>query len=1199
MSITNSGNSPDLHHGATDEIRKELLAGAQRLSSKVRNWAWWRGFSLWLGIVVTTLIVLLLTDAALRREEIGLRFLSLTVLIGVGGLAGLKFLRPVWRLAPTPVQLAKWIERSRPDLGERLSTAVQIAQTSPVDDRYGSRGFRDAVLRSWASEIHKPNWMDFLETRSSWRAVALAVLMLLLFIAGLLLRPTESRLAITRLFLPWTAHHWPQRDQLEFTNLPTVIGSGSELQLEVIDRNPPLPDNVVIHVRRADNSATETLEIPTTELEDIAIGNLPVIDEPIEVRATGGDDHKMPWQRINIVRPPNLESYQFNIEPPAYAARPTSALIGTRIQVLSRSRVEFTGVFDEPIKSVRILLVDDSAADHSQEAQRTWVSQLSKDSRTLRIADRDGQPAELTHSLTWRIELETRDGLRIELPQRWSIEVVDDAPPTVAMQTPPLNQVASNGQIALRGQAMDDLGLADISVRLQVEGSESEEAISHPIWTNPGDNVNEFLVDSRWDFAASLAAQSIVLKEAQVVSIWLEARDHLGQVGRSQTERLEIQSSENLLVRVQERQNQLLKSMRELVDAQRRNQQLTERTKQSLQDSKRVSQAEVDALAGVSQNQVALAEQLSQQKASLLHQVAEIESLLDMNRLSDSLLAEQMKAVGRDISQIASGQMQQAIADTSTAYRETLTGLSSEKEPDNALLRQLEQAGESQGEVVEALQTLADRLNRSGGIQQVQREFTEIANQQRSLIHDTEALQLEQLRSTRPEQETVRRAIADDQLALAQQLDALLKRTQELSDENPQTDSSGIVDQLSQATEAITRGEASRMMRQAAEETNASQLTSALESERKAAQVLTDALRQLDSTRPQTQSPNDLKELADDMQATGTALAELANSQSQLADQMQQANAASRAGDLSKQQASLGNQTEQQSERIEAGGQHQSVEALKTAMQEQAIAEQAAEQRQMPSAASAAKKAAAQLEKLADQFQRRAEELARQSEKQQLYQLEVALNDLLELQTPVTERLNLLAEQQTAKAATSATEIAEMEVQAKQAAVDQEVARLRLQDVLQQTGKLTTFNWTLEQTSMDMGRAVAAAQRFRIAPEAVTAANDALKKLQLANEAIKSQQDKNDSPDADQTGDEQSDAADDEQQLLPPLASLRLLRGLQNEINQQTRLLNSEPDASRKSRRLRELSDQQQALGLQLEGLLESLNNTPQPSNGN
>src|SRR5690606_31799453 len=129
-------------------------------------------------------------------------------------------------------------------------------------------------------------WGSYLDTTSTWRAIGLAGLMAILLAGAFTVRPDDSQLALTRLLNPLSAHAWPRRDQSEFKDLPAIVGIGSELQLEVIDRTPPLPADVVIQLREADGTErTSVLSIATKQLEDVAVGNLPQVERAVEVRA--------------------------------------------------------------------------------------------------------------------------------------------------------------------------------------------------------------------------------------------------------------------------------------------------------------------------------------------------------------------------------------------------------------------------------------------------------------------------------------------------------------------------------------------------------------------------------------------------------------------------------------------------------------------------------------------------------------------------------------------------------------------------------------------------------------------------------------------------------------------------------------------------------------------------------------------------
>jgi hypothetical protein len=160
-------------------------------------------------------------------------------------------------------------------------------------------------------------------------------------------------------------------------------------------------------------------------------------------------------------------------------------------------------------------------------------------------------------------------------------------------------------------------------------------------------------------------------------------------------------------------------------------------------------------------------------------------------------------------------------------------------------------------------------------------------------------------------------------------------------------------------------------------------------------------------------------------------------------------------------------------------------------------------------------------------------------------------------------------------------------------AQQQESVRQNLRDVRTKTAQLPTFDWTLQQAESSMSRAVAAAQRYRLRPDAQLAADDALRFLELALEAMQqvgSPPDNSQSQPAEQEADNQTSNPASAPRPVPMIASLKLLRSLQQEINERTAATesssDSSSDSSRRNQRLNELSTMQQALGEQVEQLL-------------
>jgi hypothetical protein len=155
-------------------------------------------------------------------------------------------------------------------------------------------------------------------------------------------------------------------------------------------------------------------------------------------------------------------------------------------------------------------------------------------------------------------------------------------------------------------------------------------------------------------------------------------------------------------------------------------------------------------------------------------------------------------------------------------------------------------------------------------------------------------------------------------------------------------------------------------------------------------------------------------------------------------------------------------------------------------------------------------------------------------------------------------------------------------------AAAQEVVRDQLAAVRGETSQLPAFDWAFEQIALDMARCVVAAQRFRISPDAAEAARAALRKLRIVQQAIDSSAaaDTADSSATAEPGASQN-AVGDNDRLVPALASLKLLRGLQADINDHTKSLEAMSASNPRHRQLlEELSVQQKGLGKRVEQLM-------------
>jgi hypothetical protein len=1186
---------------SAEAIRRQLIHETSSLVEGVQRCYRSRAILLWIASVLALLIAFVALDILIRREETGLRFLfSIVVLVGAATLAWYWIL-PAWRLMPTRVDVARWIERAQPELGERLSTAVQLAEAPFEDLRFGSIAFREAALQGWSNFASNVRWRTYLN-HASWIGPATLLVTLLVALLGFTItKPAEVRLALARLIQPWSALPWPQQDQLQFVGLPRVIALGQELQLEVIDRVPPLPESIDIYVRSpisSSNKTLETISYPAKRLGESAVLSLPNIERAIELRAVGGDDTTMLWQKVDVTQAPKLASFRFQIQPPAYSGRSESEIVGNRIQVLAGSRVKMLGTFADPVARVeavqqRSSTLPSAASDSSTPAASKTTNNellLEKDQQTFSMIACDEKATNGT--ISWRLKITTIEKVTIDSPETWTIEVVADAPPKVSLQEQELTQITTDAYIPLRGGAIDDLGLSEIALFWQLEKSISESTPDGLPTAEPGNltflqesdvkvTTREFSLEHRWQLSKNLS-----LIAGQRWNIWLEAKDTLGQVGKSSVQTLEVRDTKDVLESITAKQAQLLEQVRAMTESQRRNSQLTSRSKDIILQSDSVRTEEVDALSNITQMQQALNRQLNADGSSVADSLERLSRTLENNGLGDSQLASQVKDLERMVDRIAKDNLAPALDNAQTAFMAAKQESSNGGTPTSKLKESLQAADQSQNEALNALQGLTDSLAQSETLRLVERELSQVLNQQQSLRRDTDNLELRRLAGMNKEEFQAERAgLQADQQGLAQTIDQLQRRAKSLIESMP-PEQQAVQSQVERGLQTLIEEQVSSQMRNASESIGDDRFAEAARTQQAVSESLREALQQLSTSGDR----NIEGQLAQQM-AGSQELEQLAQSQSQLADALRRSDAARRASELSKQQRQIQQATEEQQSRAAQTGDSRTEKSLSDATQSQSSAAQSVESGRLNQAADQARQAAEKLKSAVKESQQRTKQLQREVAQQQMMQLEAALSQLVAQQQPIVEKLTESSQVQIAQLPAEERQVVEQSV--RQLSSRQEAVRQMVRDVRERADKLPAFDWTLEQAEIDMARAVAATERFRLTPDAVSAAQRALKKLEQAALAIQ----KRENPDNGRESDDQKPTEDKEEkkdtaQPIPPLASLKLLRSLQADINEETKLLSTTEGTiseSERARKIEQLSLEQQALGLQLEQILREL----------
>ena len=282
--------SPDSQSLASSS---QLVAELHRLAQQAQRCIRYRAVFICVAMVLAVLGSLMLVDCLFQREEIGLRWLAFVVLLAAIVYGVVRWLRPIRRLAISPSDVARWIEANQPEWAGRILTTLELSQLQHSDVRFGSETFRSAALQSWQQDVSQPEWDRLLDKSSLKLAIWSALAILLLLLLAIAIWPEMGTRSLTRVLAPWADRPWPRKDQLHFVNLPSAVGRETILQLEIADANPPIPENIVVHLKHAGSDESHQT-LPTQMVGEIAVANLPAITTDIQIRALGGDDQQMP-----------------------------------------------------------------------------------------------------------------------------------------------------------------------------------------------------------------------------------------------------------------------------------------------------------------------------------------------------------------------------------------------------------------------------------------------------------------------------------------------------------------------------------------------------------------------------------------------------------------------------------------------------------------------------------------------------------------------------------------------------------------------------------------------------------------------------------------------------------------------------------------------------------------------------------------
>ncbi|NQT11422.1 MAG: hypothetical protein HQ582_01650 [Planctomycetes bacterium] len=1153
------------------------------LRSRVRRLVTLYGASWIVAAVVAALVVLGLADYLLRFQDRGIRVICSLAVLGVLGWTCYRYWFLGLRARLSDVEMARRLQRRFPELGDALASSVEFLGQSEDDPTAGSVALRRALIAQTTAEAEQLDFRDALGRGPTLRAALSALVVCLTALGLLILDPLSSGIAAARLVNPLGGVAWPQTYHLALCREVGPVAKGGVFEVEVVDRagiRPPADARIHYRFENADGAVVEENEpMPVVDAamaarrengetaspidprfrNGVMIARRENVIRPFSFRVEGGDDRSMPWIPVDVLEPPALESVSVKLIPPDYTGWPAEqaernirALVGTRVEISARST--------KPLESALICLEggDETLARLIEGESGKW------DLEAGFVVRQSG---------AYWFRLTDEEGLSGGSDARWEIRAILDAPPSVVIEQPASNvYVTPEAVVPLSVSAKDDLAVRRVDLEFNRSDRPEDEDALLPLYVGPekvepqagglsaGVVLGHNLVPPRYDWQLA----KLGLQPGVQVTFHATATDYRPSSGESEPRRLTVITPQELTERIATRQGSILSELSRVLEMQTRSRGQVEDLEIRLGEVGRFGQLDLDHLRGAELNQRQVDQTLTSPSEGVPMHVLGLLADIENNKVDSPDVIRQMHALLDEIDRLKRQHLPIIGRELTSTIKAAQVSLQDEpagaerpaREPDPAMVDSLAGAGRRQDQVLASLGLMLDRLGQWDRYRRFHSLVSRLLRDQEELAGGTKELGArtltKQVEDLVPQETADLKILARKQFDLARQLDNVQQGMEQaangLRESNPLF-AETVSDALYRARELDTSGQ----MRAAGGHIRQNQMGQAAGRQQQVIRDLREILDVLANRRE-----HELGRLIKQLREAESELTEMAQRQEGLRKKIEAAEGMADEGQrrrelerLAGEQEELEQQAERMARRLERLLAESAGQTVARAAEKMRGAGQSARQGECRAASGQAEEAKKDLDEARRQVARRRLEAEVELALEQMARLEETVQGAYRHEEKIIEetlRLDQLAQDQGRLTRAQNATLHDL-------ARDQELLRKQTVDLAAKLVGANVFNLALSGAASDMGRAAAGLGRRDTGPPTQRAEENALRRLGQLLEALKPEE-PDEEPDDDGSGQGGGKGAQ-----RPPgsglqtLVELKLLKLMQQEVNQRTQTL--------------------------------------------
>ena len=649
--------------------------------------------------------------------------LGLTVVLGsVAALCYYLFRRLSGRLSLSG--FSRYVELRCPELGERLISALELWR-QPIARQLYSADLLAATVIDADRTLEQIERRAILDPRRLMRHARFLALVIL--VGGLALTLSDDMAAaLYRCAHPLTPFIREPRTRIAIHPAPLEVIKGEDAVIG-IHFSGDRPRTARILRRESDTALWQEEELVVDRADSLTY-TFPGVKRSFSYRVHAGDGQS-PVQHLEVIDPPGVQRLRLTYHYPAYSNLPVRLEEESGdIHSLAGTRVDLEIVASKPLSSATLVL-DDSLRRPARVEERRAFAHLQID-----------------HSGHYHLELVDAKGVGSRNPIRYTIDLIADAAPQVAISDPGRDlDLPENMQVLLAVEAVDDFGIGALTLVHRVNEETEERS---PLRFPPGREVN---LAHLWD----LSATDLLPEDRIYYRVEALDNDQVSgpKMGVSREYVLRFPSLYELYEETTRAQEKSLDELEALAAEGRQASDYLEQMRRELLREEELSweqKKELEATLGREAERAEEVEELAQELQETVEQLEEnglsseeiLEQIAEIRELMSQVITPELREALEQVQQALENQNPTELAEALRQFNEDQRAFQERLEQTIALLEQVR----TEQRLEAAVQQAADLEERQARInEELEQEAASerLQMQEGSLQRDTERLQRE------------------------------------------------------------------------------------------------------------------------------------------------------------------------------------------------------------------------------------------------------------------------------------------------------------------------------------------------------------------------------------------------------------------------------------------------------------------------